>query len=86
MSDYIQTDHTGRVVAWTFDEKYAVGFQEVNLPDGFDVDHMGDWVYRDGIWTHDPLPEPDPQPTLDERVTTIEGEMNALTSAFEVTD
>lgn len=88
MSDYITTDADGRVTAWTFDEKYATGFEKVDLPEGFETKELHDWIYIDGTWTKDPLPdpEPDPQPTLEERVMTIEEEMNALTSAFEVTE
>lgn len=86
MTDYIHVSSEGRIDGWTFDAKYAIGFEQVTLPEGFDVNRMTDWLYRDGEWQYDPLPDPDPQPTLEERVTTIEGEMNALTSAFEVTD
>ena len=61
MSDYVQTNSQGRVVGWTFDAKYAIGFQEVELPEGFEVSRMTEWLYQDGEWTHDPLPEP-PEP------------------------
>lgn len=88
MTNFIQCDGSGRLVAWTYDERYAEGFIEVDLPDSFTHDRLNDWVYNDGEWSFDPLPEPepDPRPTLEERVTTIEDEMNALTSAFEVSE
>ena len=59
--DYIMTNSDGRVCAWTFNAEYATGFEEVDLPEGFDVNRMQDWLYQDGEWTHDPLPEP-PEP------------------------
>lgn len=87
--DYIQTALDGRITGWTFDEKYATGFEQVQLPEGFEVSEMQDWIYSNGEWTYDPLPEPDPPeptPSIEERVANIEDEMTALTSAFEVTE
>lgn len=93
MTDYIHANSEGRIDGWTFDAKYAIGFEQVELPEGFEVGRMTDWLYRDGEWQYDPLPDPDPdpQPTLEGRVTTIEGEMNALlglntTNETEATD
>lgn len=73
--DFIQTDSTGRVCAWTFDAKYAIGFEQVELPEGFEVGRMTDWLYRDGEWTHDPLPEPE---TEIDRLTAVEMQLAAL--------
>ena len=54
MSDYIATDSGGRITGWTFDEKYATGFIEVdNLPDDFHDHPLGDWLYVDGTFTND---------------------------------
>ena len=75
MADYILADPDGRVGAWTFDEKYAIGFQEVELPEGFEVGRMTDWTYIDGEWTYDPLPEPEPE--ID-RLTAVEMQLAAL--------
>ena len=85
--DYVLTNNDGRVCAWTFDAKYSIGFEQVELPDGFDVNRMTDWLYIDGEWTHDPLPEPEPQPTpMDEltaRVEAVEDTANVALSTAE---
>ena len=82
---YVVKDESGRIVAWT-EAPQGDTFEETEMPDTVTQYNATGWVYADGEWRYDPLPEPDPQPTLEERVTTIEGEMNALTSAFEVSE
>lgn len=75
MTDYIHANAEGRIDGWTFDAKYAVGFEQVTLPDGFDVNRMQDWLYKDGEWAYDPLPEPEPE--ID-RLTAVEMQLAAL--------
>ena len=54
------------------------------LPDG----DFRDYLYIDGAYVHDPLPKPeapDPAPSasLEERVTNVESDVAALTTAIE---
>lgn len=52
--DFILTDVSGRVIAWTFDSRFSKGFVEVgNLPSNFHECPLGDWTYIDGEFTND---------------------------------
>lgn len=113
--DYIATDINGRVTCWTFDEKYATGFTEVdNLPDDFHDHPLGDWLYVDGTFTNDGAATQEAQEAAEQAaqeeakrdaleaavkeffptgkdamqasIDAASDNMNALTSAFEVTE
>ena len=52
------------------------------LPDG----DFHDYLYIDGKYVYDPLPEPEqpePAPSLETRVATVEADVDALTTAIE---
>ena len=52
------------------------------VPDGY----INDYLYIDGEYIYDPLPEPeqpDPAPSLESRVATVESDVANLTAAIE---
>lgn len=59
---------SGRVLSATY-PKYAIpGLPMVDaLPEG----NIGDWLYVNGEYVYDPLPEEEPEPTLEERVDEL---------------
>lgn len=64
----------GRILSATFEQYAATGQPLVDeLPEG----NIADYLYRDGEYIHDPLPNPDepaePVPTTDEILNTLLG-------------
>lgn len=53
---YVATDETGRIGASTPHEKYAVGMERFDFPEGFDFSRQGEYRIVDGELVHDPLP------------------------------
>lgn len=53
MKAFVQTDSGGRVISVTHAREYAYDMDEVELPDGFEEERLGDWVYSGGEWTND---------------------------------
>lgn len=82
---YVRYGEDGRLGAFTTNEKYSRGMTAVEAPEGFDPESasVSDWVYSDGVMTYSPLPQPEPEPSLDQRVTDMETQLTALTSAFD---
>ena len=69
----------GRILSATYD-KYAPPNQpRVNeLPDG----DISEYRYVNGKYIYDPLPEPEPQPTQEERIAALEDQLAACEAAF----
>ena len=65
----------GRILSAT-DEAYAAdGMPLVNsLPDG----DISDYRYADGEYVYDPLPKPEPIPSLEERIAELEAQNEML--------
>lgn len=80
---WYHADSTGRIGATTTIEKYANGMTQYDFPDDFDFGAQADYRVVDGELVYDPLPEPEPQPSVDERLDAVESGMAALTSAFD---
>ena len=80
MTIYIAYGDDGRVGAYTVYSQYANGMTAVEAPGGFDPETSDptDYVYSDGVMTYDPLPKPQPEPSLDQRVTDVETQLTAL--------
>lgn len=53
---WIQTDETGRILASTDVEEYAIGMTEFDFPDDFDFVTQDDYRIVDGKLVHDPRP------------------------------
>lgn len=53
---WIQTDETGRILASTDVEEYAIGMTEFDFPDDFDFVTQDDYRIVDGELVHDPRP------------------------------
>lgn len=81
---YIKIDDEGRLTA-AADPGFHCGDGEiaVELPEGFSSP-VRDWVLKDGVIMHDPLPQPDPVPTTDERITALEEENAHLKEALDL--
>ena len=69
----------GRILSATYD-KYAPPNQpRVNeLPDG----DISEYRYVNGKYIYDPLPEPEAQPTQEERIAALEDQLAACEAAF----
>lgn len=85
---YILLDVNNRMRAFSPDAPFAPGFGETvivaELPEYFDMaTPMTGWLWQGGEWTYDPLPEPEPEPQLDDRVTAVEVEQQAQSSAID---
>ena len=88
MTIYIAYGDDGRVGAYTTYGQYADGMTAVEAPEGFDPETSDptDYVYADGVMTHDPLPQPEPEPSLDQRVTDVETQLTALGTQVTAAD
>lgn len=88
MKIYITYDANLRVGAFTTVPEYGAGMTEVDAPEGFDPDTAmpSDYVYADGVMTYDPLPQPEPTPSLDQRVTDVETQLTALGTQVTAAD
>lgn len=79
----LNLDTDGRILSATFPEYAPDDAAQVELlPEG----NISDYLYKDGECIYDPLPEvepPEPVPTLEERVTTVENDVTELTAAIE---
>lgn len=54
---YVNTDETGRIVASTFDKRFAGGMFEFNFDDDFDFSKQNEYIIKDGALVYAPLPE-----------------------------
>ena len=60
--------------------EYAGKIGAVPLQDGFGI---GD-LYDNGVWVHpEPEPQPEPSPTVEERLDTVETEVDEIAQAIE---
>ena len=84
MMVYIKIDEEGRLTALA-DPGFHCGAGEiaVELPDGF-VPPARDWVLKDGALVHDPLPLPEPVPSIDDRIAVLEEENAHLKEALDM--
>ncbi len=84
MNVYIRTDDTGRLTA-VADPGFHCGDGEiaVELPEGF-ASPVRDWVLKDGVLVHDPLPLPEPVPSVDDRIAVLEEENAHLKEALDM--
>lgn len=51
---WIQTDETGRILASTDVEEFAIGMTEFEFPEGFDFNTQDEYRIVDGELVHDP--------------------------------
>lgn len=63
---YIETNEDNRVVM-SAETKY-IGMVEVTPPEEFEVEHQFDWKYFNGEWTYDPVVQPEPTPSWQDRI------------------
>ena len=87
---YIQTDSTGRIVAATEKKEYADDtYFEFDLPEGFDLAKIGDYIIRDGELVESPR-EPTPEEIEEIKRAERAAQMDTVISLFvktaEITD
>ena len=74
------TDDTGRVTA-TSDNTILTGGVWLEVPDGFTVERQGDYRIVGREFIVDPLPEPEPVMSLEERLERMEARVMAIAEA-----
>ena len=75
---------TGRILSATYPE-YAPA--DAVIVETLPEDNIADYLYKDGEYVHDPLPEPEQtesSPSLDERVSAVEKDVAALAEKVDV--
>lgn len=73
-----QTDADGRlqnITLFPFDETQNA----FELPDGFDLQHVRDYVMRDGEAVYDPY---SPEPTITKQITALKAQLSATDYAI----
>lgn len=85
-----QLDEENRIISVVILEEFIQPDSiEIEVPDDTDIYTLFNYKYIDGELIFDPIQDEDPDPetpSLDDRVSSIEEQMNALTSAFEVSE
>lgn len=87
MTYAIQVDSANRINRWEF-TKYVPADQldQYILVDYIPEGNLPDYLYINGEYVYDPLPkpeQPEPEPSLESRVATVEADVAALTTAIE---
>ena len=83
----LNLDEDGRILSVTY-EKYAS--EDMPIVEEFPEGNSNDYRYVDGEYVHDPLPPPEEEPTepteptLFERVTTLEADATETREALDM--
>jgi len=77
---YIETQSDGRINAFSprDDESHVGDGTTIDVPDDFDMNMIGDYLYVDGELVHDPLPEAEPVQTMEDKLAEIQDMLDAL--------
>lgn len=73
---YIKIDETNRITAASHNYHCGDGEIETTIPEEIQLKDIHDYLYIDGAYVYDPLPdpiEPDPVPTTDEVLDVLLG-------------
>ena len=62
MNFQVILDSAGRPRAASRDSGLGPDAVLITFPEDFDFEHMHDYIFMDGKWIYDPLPEPEPEP------------------------
>ena len=84
MMVYIKVDEENRLTAFA-NQGFHCGEGEiaVELPEGF-APPVRDGVLKNGVLVYDPLPLPEPVPSMDDRITALEEENTYLKEALDM--
>lgn len=64
---FVNFDNNGRISMITYESKYAnEGYIELELPEEVVQNYPFNYLYLDGEFVYDPLPEPDPPISIEE--------------------
>ncbi len=77
---FVLTDDAGRVSV-CYDRGAPAETVEVAEPEGWDWEHIGDWVLQDGVLVYEPLPVED-VPEVDE-TALLKAQVQALSERGE---
>ena len=71
---FIKIDETYRITAASYNYHCGDDELEVVIPENIQLEDIHGYLYKNGEWIYDPLPEPEPEPVE----PTAEEVLNAL--------
>ena len=72
---YIKIDETNRIIAASYNFHCGDGEIEVTIPEDVPFENIHDYLYDDGEWIYDPIPEEVviPEPTASDILNALLG-------------
>ena len=68
---YVSLNQENRIGAITLKKEYLVDCFEFNFPQDFDFDKQNEYKIIDNQLVHEPLPQPKPEPSLQEQIDDL---------------
>ena len=68
---YVSLDKENRICATSFEKKYLVDYFEFDFSQDFDFSKQNEYKIIDNQLVHEPLPQPKPEPSLQEQIDDL---------------
>ena len=68
---FVSLDKDKRIIATAAKAEYLINAMEFDFPVGFQFSLQNEFLIVDGKLVHDPLPAPEPQPTIQDQVNDL---------------